>query len=68
MMEAELRLAAEQKEQLLMRVKQCLDNDVLDMNDWIKILDILLEACKRECIEVSEQMLTQSFKQGDSES
>ena len=61
------RLNAEKKEQLLKRVKQCLDEDTLNVWDWMKIYDVLLEACERESAAVYESMLADSINEGDAE-
>lgn len=66
-MEERLRLTEEKKAQLLMRVQEALDNDILDKTDWLKIYDILLEATHREATAVYEEMLNESINGGDEE-
>ena len=61
------RLTEEKKEQLLKRVKQCLDEDTLNVWDWMKIYDVLLEACERESAAVYESMRADSINEGDAE-
>lgn len=63
-MDEELRLTDEKKEQLLRRVKECLDNNVLNLVDWMKIYDVLLEACDREAIAVQEEYMRLSVEGG----
>lgn len=65
-MEDREKLTQEHKEQLLRRVKDCLDEDALNIFDWMKIYDILLEACEREHAEAYEDLVAGSFKvEGD---
>ena len=60
-MEKDISLTQERKDQLVMRVKQCLDEGILNLYDWMKIYDILLEACNRDSIETMEAYLEQSI-------
>ena len=64
-MDERLKLTEEKKEQLLRRVKQCLDEDTLDMTDWMKIYDVLLEACEREQIDAYESYVAHRIVEGD---
>lgn len=64
-MDERLKLTEEKKEQLLMRVKEALDNDVLNLVDWMAIYDVLLEACEREKAEVFEQYMVERLKGGE---
>ena len=41
-MDEALKLTAERKEQLLKRVRECLDSDTLNILDWVKIYNVLL--------------------------
>lgn len=66
-MDERLKLTDEKKEQLLMRVKEALDNDVLSLVDWMAIYDVLLEACEREKAEVLEQYMVERLKGGEEE-
>lgn len=66
-MEEKLKLTEERKTQLIARVKQCLDADALNLHDWLKIYNILLEACERERIDTLELMLMESIKEGGEE-
>ena len=63
-MEDKLKLTEEKKAQLLRRVKECLDEDTLDLTDWMKIYDVLLEACERQSAKIYEDMLTSSVEGG----
>ena len=65
LMEEELKLTAERKEQLLKRVRECLDSDTLNILDWVKIYNVLLEACERESANLYEDMLTESIREGE---
>ena len=65
-MDERLKLTQEKKEQLLFRVKEALfEKDMLDMTDWMKIYDVLLNACQREEAEVYERYMEESLKGGD---
>ena len=64
LMDDKLKLTEEKKAQLLKRVKDALDDDVLDLTDWMKIYDVLLEACERESAKIYEDMLTSSVEGG----
>lgn len=66
-MDERLKLTEEKKEQLLMRVKEALDNDVLNLVDWMAIYDVLLEACEREKAETLERYLAECLKGDDEE-
>ena len=63
-MDERLKLTKEKKEQLLQRVKQCLDEDTLDITDWMKMYDIMLEACEREQIDAYESYMAHSIVEG----
>ena len=65
LMDEKLKISEERKEQLLMRVRECLDNGTLNLIDWMKIYDVLLEACHRESVALQEDMLTESIKEGE---
>ena len=56
-MDDRLKLTEEKKAQLLRRVKEALDDDVLDKTDWLKIYDVLVEAHDREANEAMEDYL-----------
>lgn len=58
----DVKLDEKKKEQLLFRVKEALDEDLLDITDWMKIYDILLEACERKSAAVYEEYLTESLR------
>ena len=60
-MDERLRLTEEKKEQLLRRVKEALDEDRLDMTDWMKIYGVLVEACDREAKDALEQYMIDSI-------
>jgi len=62
-----LRLTEEKKQQLLKRVKDCLDDDVLNLFDWIEIYNVLLKACDREAIATQEEYMRLSVEGGGSE-
>ena len=64
-MDERLKLTDEKKEQLLYRVKEALDEDLLDITDWMKMYDIILEACERKSCEVMEEYLAHSIVEGD---
>ena len=61
-MDERLKLSEEKKQQLLKRVKEALDDDLLDITDWMKMYDILLEACERKSSEIMEDYLAQSVE------
>lgn len=63
-MDDRLKLTQERKEQLLRRVKECLDDDTLDKTDWMKIYGILVEAHKRRASELCEDYLLNSINGG----
>ena len=63
-MDERLKLTEEKKEQLLRRVKEALDKDVLNMVDWMKIYDVLLEACERSATEAFENYMVKSVEGG----
>ena len=60
-MEEELKLPEEKKEQLLHRVKEALENDILNKLDWFRMYDILIEACHRETMDAQERYLIESI-------
>lgn len=60
------KLREEKKAQLLNRIKECLDDDVLNVSDWLKIYDIMVEARHREASSLYESMLIERIG-GDSE-
>lgn len=60
-MDDRLKLTQERKEQLLRRVKECLDDDTLDKTDWLQIYGILVEAHKRRASEVYEDYLKEKI-------
>ena len=64
-MDEKLRISEKRKEQLLTRVKECLDKEALNMCDWVKIYNIMLEACERERIDAMESLLMESIKEGE---
>lgn len=43
-----IELTQEKKDQLIRRVKELLDDNVLKAPDWCAMYDIMLEACERE--------------------
>lgn len=63
-MEEDLKLPEEKKEQLLYRVKEALENDILNKLDWFKMYDILIEACHREELDAQERYLIESISGG----
>ena len=63
-MDERLKLTEEKKAQLLKRVKDALDDDLLDLTDWMKMYDILLEACERRSATLYEDMLTSRVEGG----
>ena len=63
-MDERLKLTEERKEQLLQRIKEALDDDVLDKTDWLKMYDILVEAHEREANEVMEEYLVHKIEGG----
>ena len=66
-MDERMKLPEKKKEQLLRRVKQCLDEDTLNVTDWMKMYDIMLEACEREQIDAYESYIAHSISEGDEE-
>ena len=66
-MDERLKLTEEKKKQLLFRVEQALEEDVLNLLDWMTIYDILLEAFERRSAEVQEEYMIESLKEGDEE-
>ncbi len=44
----ELDLTQEKKEQLIERITELLNENILKVSDWCKIYDVMLEACDRE--------------------
>ena len=66
-MDERLKLTEERKAQLLGRVKEALDDDILDKEDWMKIYDVLVEAHEKRAGEVMEKYLMESINGGDGE-
>ena len=66
-MDERLRLTEEKKEQLLFRVKEALEEDVLDKTDWMKIYGILVEAHEREAAAVFEEYMVGKINGGEEE-
>lgn len=58
------KLDGKKKEQLLNRVKECCDKDVLTVGDWMRIYDVLLAACERDCASVAEELMIDSVNGG----
>lgn len=58
------RIDQEKKDQLLMRIKQCLDEDTFTLEDWMKMYDIMLEACERNAAELQEEIMIERLKEG----
>lgn len=56
------KLDGKKKEQLLSRVQECCDKDVLTVGDWMKIYDVLLEACKRDSAATLEAYMVEKLK------
>lgn len=56
------KLTAEECERLLERVKAVMEEDVLRRSDAVKLIDVLLEACKREKADTLEQELINRFR------
>jgi hypothetical protein len=61
-MEERLMLDEEKKAQLLRRVKEALDDDILNKEDWMKIYGILVEACERGANEAFEEYMIHSVE------
>ena len=64
-MDERLKLTEEKKAQLLQRVKEALEEDILDKSDWLKMYDIMVEAHERKANEVMEDYLAHSIVEGD---
>lgn len=58
------KLDGKKKEQLLNRVHECCDKDVLTVADWMRIYDVLLQACERDCASVAEELMIDSVNGG----
>ena len=61
-MDEKLKLTEERKQQLVNRVQKCLEDDVLNLMDWMKMYDIMLEACDRESKDCFERMMIESIE------
>ena len=61
-MDDNLKLTEKQNQQLMERIRFNLENDTLNIVDWMKMYDIMLEACERESIDVQEQMMMKSIE------
>ncbi len=56
------KLTREQCERLLSIITGVMENEALRSTDAIKLIDVLLEACKREKIDTEEKMLMERFR------
>ena len=57
----ESRIDQEKKDQLVMRIEQLYAEGVLRVRDWLKMYDIMLEACERDKAETLEEILVDSL-------
>ena len=57
-------LPEERRERLKVLVAKVVDEDILNEYDALKIIDICLDACKREQAEAYEEMLKNMIEDG----
>lgn len=61
----ELELTQEQKDHLVERINDLLEENVLKMPDWCAMYDIMLEACEREKAVSMENYLKCCLEDGE---
>ena len=56
------KLSKEKRERLLGMMEAVMEEDALRYSDAAKIIDVLLDACRREKAETEEKMLIERFR------
>ena len=66
-MNEDTKLTEEKKEQLLTRIKECLDDDVFTIGDWMAIYGVMLEARERASRALYEECMIERISGGEEE-